>query len=609
MGISTTPRQSISLRLNVAALKSASGSSLRKADNEYEALCNIISEDRIQTVFQPIFDLKTGEVYAYESLARFDASIGFANTAAVFQAARKHQLTACLESLCRQNTYSSMARLAIDRPVAINISPHLLQRPPSAVLNELYTVQDRIILELTERYRIRDQQKFAESIEFYRQAGFVVAIDDLGAGFAGLSMLARIQPSIVKIDRFIIDGIQHSTKKQMLLEAMVSFCRKINALVVAEGIENAEELKTILPMQVDLAQGFFLGRPEKSPGKCNPEAKKCIDQYRCQTAMSCPSASVANTIGTLMSPTLAVDDSASVKCALDMFNADKTVLTLPVVHQKKPAGILSRTDLYTKIGQQYGFSLFSQKPVASIMKPATVFEAETSLEEVTRKVLDRKSNAIYDAVIVVKNGAYVGTVQIYELLQRITEQKILLARQANPLTGLPGNNLIKAEILHRLEKKELFAVLYIDLDNFKPFNDNFGFEKGDQVLRYLGHMLQEELLRWDVNAFVGHVGGDDFVIVCRSGQIDALCRCLITRFQYEVKQFHDEQSIVRQCYWSYDRLGRKRQYRLLTISIAVVTTEHRAFESYGHLVSVASEIKKKVKNNGGNSYQIDRRSR
>jgi diguanylate cyclase (GGDEF)-like protein len=185
----------------------------------------------------------------------------------------------------------------------------------------------------------------------------------------------------------------------------------------------------------------------------------------------------------------------------------------------------------------------------------------------------------------------------------------MLAKQANPLSGLPGNNLIKAEILQRLAKKEIFAVLYIDLDNFKPFNDNFGFEKGDQVLRYLGHMLQEELFKWDNSAFVGHVGGDDFVAVCRTGHVDALCRSLITRFQYEIKQFHDEQSVARKFYTSYDRLGRKRQYRLLTISIAVVTTEHRAFDSYGHLASVASEIKKKVKDNGGNSYHIDSRSR
>jgi diguanylate cyclase (GGDEF)-like protein len=602
-------RQKIPPRPNVAAIKADSGSSSHNTQSEYETLCGIISGDRVQTVFQPIFDLKTGKIYAYESLARFDKSDCFANTEAVFQAARKNQLTVRLESLCRQNTYKSMARLGIDKPVSINISPHLLRTPPSALLNELYTVQDRIILELTERYKIRDQQKFAESIEFYRQAGFVIAIDDLGAGFAGLSMLARIQPSIVKIDRFIIDGIQHSTKKQMLLEAMVSFCRKINALVVAEGVENQEELETILPMQVDLAQGFFLGKPERSPGDCSPEAKECIDKYRRHTAMSYPSASVANTIGTLVSPTIAIGDNEPVKVALDIFNEDRSVSALPVVREKKPAGIISRTDLYIKIGNQYGFSLFSQKPVASVMKPATVFEAEASLEEVTRKVLDRKSNAIYDAVIIVRNGIYVGTVQIYQLLQRITEQKIMLAKQANPLSGLPGNNLIKAEILQRLAKKEIFAVLYIDLDNFKPFNDNFGFEKGDQVLRYLGHMLQEELFKWDNSAFVGHVGGDDFVAVCRTGHVDALCRSLITRFQYEIKQFHDEQSVARKFYTSYDRLGRKRQYRLLTISIAVVTTEHRAFDSYGHLASVASEIKKKVKDNGGNSYHIDSRSR
>ena len=576
---------------------------------EYSALWEIIKNNRIQTVFQPIFDLTTGEVYAYESLARHQETDWFANTGALFQGARKYQLTSRLESLCRQNTYLHMARLGLEKPVSVNISPDLLRTPPSALLNELCNVRDKIILELTEGCRIRDQEQCAESIEFYRQAGFTIAIDDLGAGFAGLSMLARIQPAIVKIDRFIIAGIQHSTKKQMLLEAMVSFCRKINALVVAEGVENEEELNTILPMQVDLAQGFFLAKPADSPGDCSRDAKKCIERYRTHTAIPCISDSMVNSIGALMSPTTPIDVQNRVADALKIFSADKSVSALPVVDAKKPAGILDRNDVYAKIGHQFGFSLFSQKNVAAIMKPATVFDAETTLEEVTRKVLDRKTNSIYDAIIVVRNGAYVGTVQIYQLLQRITEQKMCLARQANPLTNLPGNNLIKEEILQRLTKKEIFAVLYIDLDNFKPFNDNFGFDKGDQVLRYLGHMLQEELHRWDGNAFTGHVGGDDFVVICRSGQVDALCRSLIVRFQDDIKQFHDQESIRNKFYWSYDRLGRKRQYRLLTISIAVVTTDHRAFQSYGQLVSVASEIKKKVKNNGGNSYYMDNRNR
>jgi diguanylate cyclase (GGDEF)-like protein len=242
-----------------------------------------------------------------------------------------------------------------------------------------------------------------------------------------------------------------------------------------------------------------------------------------------------------------------------------------------------------------------------VMEPALIFESETPLEIVSRKVLNRDEKTFHDSIVVVHHGLYVGIVKIRALFERISQQRLLLAMQANPLTGLPGNNLIKDEILQRLSQNQLFAVLYFDLDHFKPFNDQYGFEQGDQIIRFLATILKDCAHEWDLRAFVGHIGGDDFVMVCRAQQIESLCEKILTRFKEGVEKFHDPDSVNRGFYESVDRTGRSRRFSLLSVSIGVVTTLNRSFASYGQLVSVASEVKKRAKSIPGNSFYLDRR--
>ena len=121
---------------------------------------------------------------------------------------------------------------------------------------------------------------FKNTLNIYRKEGFQIAIDDLGAGFAGLKMLAELEPGMVKVDRFLISHIARSTKKRLLVESLVSFCHKINAQVVAEGIENREDLDVVLSMNIDLAQGFHLGPPAASATECSPSAKALILENR-----------------------------------------------------------------------------------------------------------------------------------------------------------------------------------------------------------------------------------------------------------------------------------------------------------------------------------------
>jgi EAL domain-containing protein (putative c-di-GMP-specific phosphodiesterase class I) len=113
-------------------------------------------------------------------------------------------------------------------------------------------------------------------VDYYRSQGFKIAIDDLGSGFAGLNMLAHLEPYMVKIDRSLVDYIDCSPRKQMLLQSLIAFCHKINVLVVAEGIERREELEKLIIMNVDLGQGNYLAKPASIPKSCSQDVQRLI---------------------------------------------------------------------------------------------------------------------------------------------------------------------------------------------------------------------------------------------------------------------------------------------------------------------------------------------
>ncbi len=579
-------------------------------DDHYQSLADILAFRKIYTVFQPIFHLQTGDLFSYEALSRVEGASPFSGPEHLFQVAQRHRLTPELEKLCSSKALNRARRLGIEEPLSFNVCPSLLSSPNSATegvftgIEDLIAVRDRIILEITERYYIEDNERFIKAVDYYRDMGFRIAVDDLGSGFAGLKMLSRIEPFMVKIDRFLIADIHRSTKKQMLLESLVSFCHKINALVVAEGIETKEELEVVCSMQVDLGQGYFLGRPDRELPDDTRFQKNLISQFAGNTTTEGIS---GNLIGSLSRHVKSLSLQDNVSKVVERFKQDQTLTAIPVLEGRRPVGVIHKAKLFYQLGQRFGYDLFHKKPLKTIMKSPFVFESDTPLEEVSRKILARDETSVYDAVLVVRNGVYLGVVKIHHILERLTEQKINLAIEANPLTGLPGNNQIKEEIARCLGIDRVFAVMYFDLDNFKPFNDNFGFEEGDRVLRFLGNLLKDSITHWDPQGFVGHVGGDDFVAVCKPFEVERICKMIIERFDRESDRFHDSSAAESGYYESCDRMGNIQRFPLLSLSIGVVATSLRKFNSYGHLVSVASEVKKKAKNLPGSSYYVDKR--
>jgi diguanylate cyclase (GGDEF)-like protein len=199
-----------------------------------------------------------------------------------------------------------------------------------------------------------------------------------------------------------------------------------------------------------------------------------------------------------------------------------------------------------------------------------------------------------------------------ELLARVkgTLRRAREMRALSPLTGLPGNIRIQEEIRRLVSEDQPFALLYADLDHFKAYNDHYGFVRGDRAIQVVARLSVEvanELV--GPGAFIGHVGGDDFILITGPEVAEAVAKKLCERFDQEVPELYDKIDSERGAIEIEDRQGNLRRFPLLTISVGVASTERRRFAHFGEAVAVATELKQFAKREPRSSYALDRRAK
>lgn len=182
-------------------------------------------------------------------------------------------------------------------------------------------------------------------------------------------------------------------------------------------------------------------------------------------------------------------------------------------------------------------------------------------------------------------------------------------RRISPLTGLPGNVQIHAELKKRISKNEPFSVLYLDLDNFKAYNDVYGFLKGDQIIEFTAQAILKGVhANVEESAFVGHIGGDDFVAIVPTTNCEKICQNIIAIFDNQVKQFFTDRDIEKGYIEVENRKGIIEQFPLTSISIGVVVAEKSRFSNILEIGEIGAQVKHAAKSVMGSSYAIDRRN-
>ncbi|MFH1416452.1 MAG: response regulator [Elusimicrobiota bacterium] len=181
---------------------------------------------------------------------------------------------------------------------------------------------------------------------------------------------------------------------------------------------------------------------------------------------------------------------------------------------------------------------------------------------------------------------------------------------ANPLTHLPGNVEINEEIQKRMDENTLFAVMYYDLNNFKAFNDKYGFSRGDEAIKLTAHILLESMRKNGTPAdFIGHIGGDDFIMVTLPERVNAVCSRVIEQFDNKIPALYDKEDMAKGHITVKNRQGQFQEFPIMSIAAGVATNLKRKYKHCVELCSVAAELKKYAKEEDGSSYIVDRREK
>jgi len=182
------------------------------------------------------------------------------------------------------------------------------------------------------------------------------------------------------------------------------------------------------------------------------------------------------------------------------------------------------------------------------------------------------------------------------------------AENANPLTKLPGNNVIREKVEERIKAGRKFMAIHIDLDNFKVYNDRYGIGKGDDIIKFTARVLENAIKEKGNNHdFIGHEGGDDFFLITTPDKADAVAQAIISEFDTKIKDFYSKEDLAAGYITEKDRRGQLLKFPLMSISLAGVTNQHRSISSYGELTNIGVEVKRKVKQMQKSAFFVDRR--
>lgn len=556
----------------------------------------------MSTVFQPMAAMPSRELWAHEALSRGMSDSGPLPPAEMFSAAAQAGLEPALDLLCLETAIRSAAAARLHGRLFINVSPHTLLSHADlgatlARLCEEHALSaSTCVLELTEQTLLQDYSRIKASLADIRDHGFDIAIDDFGSGFSGLRTWSELRPDYVKVDHYFVQDIDRDPIKMEFVRSIVDMARAIGSRVIAEGVESRGECLELASIGVDALQGFYIGRPDAVP--------KSRDDVLLPADIDL-GAGGSTTAADLLTTRRAVPLSMPVLEAVTLFRDEPGIDAVPVVRDDgRPVGMLYRDDVMTLYSKPFHPEVYNKKPVTAVMDAQPIqVEARLRLDQVGRLVTHDRRSELPSSFIIVRDGRYLGLGHTIDLLRTITKHQVRQATLLNPLTTLPGNVPIRECVTRYIAQNRRFWLCYIDIDHFKPYNDFYGFAKGDHVLLQVAELARRSACpRVD---FVGHVGGDDFVLVMRSSDWSERVERIVREFAGAVHGFYEAEHTRIGGIETRDREGQMRRFPLITLSVAVLESSLVAEPSTDALFERLQALKREAKQRPGDAIVVD----
>lgn len=564
-----------------------------------ELLHEVLRQEKVKAHFQPIIHLQTRQIYGYEGLIRGPINTVLHAPTRLFEAATSAGRLAELDLLCRRVVIKRFAQLGLSGRLFINVDPysllheHFREGQTLELIEQAGINPSQVIIELTETQPVEDIQLMRQAMIHYREMGFRVALDDLGAGYSGLKLWSEIRPDIVKIDRHFIQGIDEDRTKQQFVNAILKTATALGARVITEGVETEREYATLRKIGVEMVQGFYFCRPvEVPPTTISSELFRKEVRGRMEND--------APTVEKLIRPAMSIQANTRVFEVGELFTSTPDLESIVIVHDTEVLGLVLRREFMNIYASLYGKDLFGKQPVIRFLNNNVMqVDMKLALEEVSFR-LTTSLDLYTEEFIILDDCRLVGKGRLIDLLHEITKLQVNRAQHANPLTLLPGNVPIQQELQRLFEQVVPFVVCYFDLDNFKPFNDFFGFSRGDKVLRFVADLLVANVD--DQSDFIGHIGGDDFVVIFRNADWLLSVRRILRQFDDSIDGYYNGH--IGSNITATDRDGKSRKYRKMTISVGAVAVNPSALPCRVDLAEEATIAKHRAKTMQGTSLYI-----
>lgn len=563
------------------------GSALQRADPRLHlpsaparTVRELIRTRRLIPHFQPIAELLRGGVHGHEALIRTPEDCPFRNPDELFAAARHEDLLLELELECASAALRAFAACGIEGKLFVNLSAEALlalvaARGTDGLVALTSSVQlpaSCIVVELTEHERVRDPARLIEVAAQVRRHGVALALDDFGDGRSSLRLWSELKPEVVKIDKYFTHEVDTHPERVQTLRALIEISRTLGAELVAEGVEREQELHVLRDLGIHYGQGWLIGRPqlqpvaEVLPAAAAVIASKDLAIFPERRRRAEQRATVMNFVDETapVAPTLSNDELMSHLAAHQSLNA--VALVDP---DGRPIGLVARRAFVDRYAKPFWRELYGRKPCALFANlTPTLVELGSDIDELSAVLTSEDQRYLQEGFIVVRQGRYVGIGSSERLVRLVTEARIEAARHANPLTLLPGNIPLTQHIDRLLAAGREFVACYADLNHFKPFNDLYGYWRGDEMLLVLARALAAEAdARRD---FLGHVGGDDFIVLFQSDDWEARCQRLVGSFNAQAAAMYDAEARAAGGIEAEDRHGVQRFHPLSTVAIGAV---------------------------------------
>jgi diguanylate cyclase (GGDEF)-like protein len=577
----------------------------RYANDQLVTLAKLVLENALQ----PIVEVGTGSVFGYESLMRGQERIGFSSPVELLDQAHEAGQLLALEQMMAARALAKFASLpgfssaTLFLNLDVRLIPHggyflekLVQH-----LRKAQIPPSSVCFEFSERFDNTSVPEFADLVAQMRKAGFKLAIDDFGVGHGEMKLLCDYPVDYLKIDRHFVTGIDKNPRKRHLVKNIVNIAHVLGIRVIAEGLETEAEFLVCREYGVDLVQGWFIARPTTFLAELQPSFPYLADIGRSRrSSQSLDEILIRKQIEHLP----AVYESESIDNVFDLFRRNPRQAFFPVLNANgEPRGVINEYHLKEYIYQPFGRDLLKNKvyerSVSHFVERAPIVGLDAEAEELMSLFANMENSA---CVILTENMRYTGVVSAASLIKVVNEKQLKIAQDQNPLTSLPGNRAIRdfmQETGRDDDQSRFFC--YCDFDNFKPFNDHYGFHLGDHAISLFAALMKRYF--FSEEHFLGHVGGDDFFIGVRDWTRDELTEILgrlLSDFHDDVIELYSEEDRAAGKIRGHDRSGIERDFPLLRCSIGVVELpQGLVLDDVGRIGTEIAAVKAEAKDSEG----------